>query len=169
MCAALMCAALNSCAPGRPNSGASATAPATSTASPADSLDGCLGPPRARVSELALGTMWLRYAVMGQGGTSVIIAYENRGNVCTWLPLADRLVTAGLRVVLFDYSGRRDGEDVTTLAAQMRRVGVDRVFLVGGSLGGAEVLAGAVAITPPVAGVVNISGGLPDGVGLAGR
>jgi hypothetical protein len=167
--AVVTCAALNSCTPGRPDSAASAAASATPTATPVESLGGCLGPPRASVSTLSLGSMVLRFAVIGQGRTGVIIAYENRGTVCTWLPLADTLVTAGLRVVLFDYSGRRDGEDVATLAAQLRRMGVDRVFLVGGSLGGAEVLAGAVAITPPVAGVVNISGGLPDGVTLAGR
>jgi pimeloyl-ACP methyl ester carboxylesterase len=143
--------------------------PATSEPSPVRLLGNCLGPQNARVLALPASGTQVDVGVLGDGGTGVVIAYERNGTVCTWLPLAHKLVARGYRVALFDYSGLDPGRDVGMVAAELRKEGVSRVFLLGGSLGGAAVLHGAVEITPPVAGVVNVAGGLPDGVAQARR
>jgi pimeloyl-ACP methyl ester carboxylesterase len=146
---------------------------ATTTASPSaevSRLGGCLGPDKAKLLSLPAAGARLDAAVMGDGGSGVVIAYERNGSVCTWLPLAEALVARRYRVALFDYSGvQTPQQDVALVTTELRRQGVRRVFLIGGSLGGAAVLHGGVEITPPVAGVANIAGGLPDGEALARR
>jgi len=145
----------------------------TTTATPAaevSRLGGCLGPDKARLVDLPVADSQLNAGLMGDGESGVVIAYERNGSVCTWLPLAEVLVARRYRVALFDYSGIQTPQgDVALVAAQLRTEGVRRVFLVGGSLGGAAVMHGGVEITPRVAGVVNVAGGLPDGEALARR
>jgi len=148
-----------------------ASSPPTASLSPGVSpLGGCLGPDKAKLLVLPAAGTQVKVGVMGDGDTGVVIAYERNGNVCTWLPLADTLLAQGYRVALFDYTGVLDPQqDVGLVTAELRKEGVRRVFLIGGSLGGAAVLHAAVEIAPPVAGVANIAGGLPDGEAQARR
>jgi len=149
-----------------PPPSASAT-PSSRPSSTVSALGGCLGPDEAQLRSLPGG---LSIGVMGEGVTGVVIAYERNGSVCTWAPLADALVSRRYRVALFDYSGTQTPQhDVADVTVELRRHRLRRVFLVGGSLAGAAVLHGGVEITPAVAGVVNIAGGLPDGVAMARR
>jgi hypothetical protein len=139
--------------------------PAAITPSPTASLMGhCLGPDRARLIALPVQDTQVNVGVLGTGMTGVVIAYERNGRVCTWLRLGDRLVARGYRVAVFDYTEVQDaGRDVGMVVARLRTEGVRQIFLVGGSRGGGAVLHAGVDVTPPVAGVVDIAGGLPDG------
>ena len=156
-----------SCAADRQPASAPSPSVSVTPSSTVSALGGCLGPDKAQLRTLPGGPS---IGVLGDGLSGVVIAYERNGTVCTWLPLADALVSRRYRVALFDYSGTQTPQrDVADVTAELRRRGVGRVFLVGGSLGGAAVLHGGVEITPPVAGVVNLAGGLPDGVAMARR
>ncbi|MBB5873942.1 pimeloyl-ACP methyl ester carboxylesterase [Allocatelliglobosispora scoriae] len=104
--------------------------------------------------------------VMGDGPAGVILAHQSNGSVCQWLPFAKTLAERGLRAFAFDmnggassaYSGATVAQDVATATAYLRGQGVTSVVLVGASMGGAAVISAAAAITPPVDGVVSVSG-----------
>ena len=96
---------------------------------------------------------------MGKGSAGVVVSYERRGKVCDWLPLADRLVDAGHRVLLFKRNNMVEPEeDTVAMAERLRKEGVTKVFLVGGIDGRTLSALAAGALTFPVAGVVSVSG-----------
>jgi pimeloyl-ACP methyl ester carboxylesterase len=161
-----MLLAVTGCADEAKDSAASGP-PAPTTSAAARLIGNCLGPDKARLLALPAPSSRIDLGVMGNGSTGVVIAYELSGRVCTWLPLADKLVARGYRVALFDYSGAGHHVDVGLVTAELRKQGVSRVFIIGGSIGGSAVLEAGGKITPPVAGVVNLAGGLPDGVAHA--
>lgn len=163
-----LAAALAGCggAPPAPPGGPTAVSPRPTAAL----MGNCLGSDRARLIALPVRDTRLTVGILGSGDTGVVLAYERNGRVCTWLPLADQLVARGYRVALFDYTEVQDaGRDVALVAGRLRAEGVRRVFLIGGSRGGGAVLHAGVDITPPVAAVVDIAGGLPDGESVARR
>jgi pimeloyl-ACP methyl ester carboxylesterase len=104
----------------------------------------------------------------GSGRTGVVLAHQVDGDLCAWLPFARVLKAAGFRVLAFDFrnfgSSQHVGtsvhleRDVVAAAAEIRRLGAARVFLVGASMGGTAVLTAAPSIRPAVAGVVSLSG-----------
>src|SRR6266508_4731447 len=158
--------AVTGCADEAKDSAASGS-PAPATSAAVTLLGNCLGPDKARLLALPAPSARVDLGVMGDGDTGVVIAYERNGRVCSWLPFADKLVARGYRVALFDYSGSEPYVDVDLVTAELRKEGVSRVFIIGGSIGGSAVLEAGGKITPPVAGVVNLAGGLPDGVAHA--
>ncbi|MFI6927998.1 hypothetical protein ACIBIZ_49270 [Nonomuraea spiralis] len=111
--------------------------------------------------------------ITGKGPVGVVITYERRGSVCTWRPLSDRLVAAGYRVLLYARDAGILPEDGAVAMGRRlaKEKGVERVFLVGGSIGAtasvpaAEKLAGKSAGKPgvKVAGVVALSGEIDEG------
>src|SRR4029077_13693367 len=76
----------------------------------------------------------------------------------------------GYRAVVFDFRNVGDsqerhypaniryGGDVAAAAAELRRLGVKKVVLLGASLGGSAVLQAAANVRPAVAGVISVSG-----------
>jgi pimeloyl-ACP methyl ester carboxylesterase len=112
--------------------------------------------------------------VLGQGRTGVILAHQRWFNLCSWVPFARIVAQQGFRVLLFDFrgfgisppltgrAGRSLDLDVSGGLAYLRRQGVERVVLVGSSMGATSVLMVASQDQPPgqapVAGVVSISG-----------
>ena len=103
----------------------------------------------------------------------IVFAHEagESSGLCNWLPYGRTLARAGYRVLAFDARGsfssppfraapfRRD-HDVAGAVAELRRRGVERIVLVGGSLGAmASIVAGA-TVEPAVMGVVAVSPGL---------
>jgi alpha-beta hydrolase superfamily lysophospholipase len=101
----------------------------------------------------------------------VVIAHEGAGGLCNWLPYGRRLARLGYRVLVFDLRGfvssprtrQRQGRhdlDVVGAARELRRRGIRRVALVGGSLGAMAVVAAAPQITPAVDGIIVASPGL---------
>ncbi len=63
----------------------------------------------------------------------------------------------GRRALIVDFGLDLVG-DVVGAAAELRREGVTKVVLVGGSMGGTASLVAASITTPPIAGVVSLSG-----------
>ena len=162
-----------------------------------------LPPPRAiakRCSTAAAGAsapFWFRAsdgaiidgAVLGHGRAGVVLASGWPGELCGELDYAQRLAGAGYRVLVFDFRSRgsapvpkgaaaqnRYSADLAGAARQLRKRGVEEVFLLGESFGGTAVLAGAPKLDPAPAGVISLSGpaslsvqfgGVPDLDGVA--
>jgi pimeloyl-ACP methyl ester carboxylesterase len=140
-------------ATGGPGSGASA--PATTAAAAAKA---CLeGGEQAFSFPAADGPT--TGVVLGQGRTGVVLGHQAGSDLCEWLPQARRLAKQGHQVLAFDFGPYANiGKDMVAAAAELRRRGADRLVLVGSSMGGTAAIEAAAEITPPVAGVVSLSG-----------
>jgi alpha-beta hydrolase superfamily lysophospholipase len=109
-------------------------------------------------------------AEVGDGDVGIALAHESPSDLCPWLPFAKTLADHGYRAFAFDFRGSgsspaqfgpratRNDLDVVAAASELRRLGAKKVFLVGGSFGGAAVLAAAPSVDPPPAGVISLSG-----------
>lgn len=118
--------------------------------------------------------------MLGKGPVGIVLAHQLRANFCDWLPFARVLKADGYRVLAFDFrnsgssaaraglAGDRRDRDVAAAAAVLRRAGSPRTILMGASVGATASLVAAAAVTPPVAGVVSLSGPADFGVD-AGR
>jgi pimeloyl-ACP methyl ester carboxylesterase len=102
--------------------------------------------------------------------SGVVLSHENSGGLCNWLFYGRRLARQGHRVLAYDAPGfasspgsriRRGRYDLDVAGAvrELRRRGVRKVVLVGGSLGAMSSIVAGADITPPVAGVVAVSPG----------
>lgn len=101
--------------------------------------------------------------------TGVLLAHQRRAGKETWYPFAARVAAAGGAALTFDFrgyggsTGARDRDldvDLRAAAGLFGEVGVDRVHLVGASMGGTAavvVAAGGAGGDVPVAGVVTLS------------
>ena len=99
--------------------------------------------------------------------TGVILAHERPADQTSWYPFATRLAAAGaFTIMTFDFRGYGDSTgdkdfdrvdtDLAAAYAYMRdTLHIDRIFLVGASIGGTASL--VVAARTRVAGVVSIS------------
>ena len=99
-----------------------------------------------------------------------MLAHESPSDLCPWLPFAKTLADKGYRAFAFDFRGSgasaaqfaakatRNDLDVVGAAAELRQLGAKKVFLVGGSFGGAAVMAAAPEVDPQPAGVISLSG-----------
>ena len=109
----------------------------------------------------------LQAQVFGDGSVGVILAHMRLDDQVAWYPFAQLLVERGdFTVVTFDFRGfgESTGEkqfdridtDLKAVYDYMREeLGIDKVFLVGSSMGGTAAL--VVAADLDVAGVVSIS------------
>jgi dienelactone hydrolase len=114
-------------------------------------------------------------AIVGRGRAGVVLAHMSDGDLCQWMPYAQTLAKAGYQVLAMDLEGRGSagyvqyegdqplpyGLDVAAAARYLRAQGAAKVVLVGASMGGTSVLAGAAVARPLVNGVVSLSGS-PD-------
>lgn len=153
-----------------------ASTAATAAAAPPKLRETCLTPPEraAAISFAAADGAKLVGVLLGRGRRGVVLAHEKYVDLCSWLPYGRTLVARGYRVLALDLRGfgssaappeqtrYRYDRDVVAAAKLLRQRGVTRVVLIGGSIGGAAVLVGAVAITPAVAGVVGVSAAVAD-------
>lgn len=122
-------------------------------------IDGCVTEKNGTFFTYKRGTTTTQGVIMGKGSVGVVVSYERRGSVCDWLPLADRMVDAGYRVLLADRNNSaKPEEDTVAMATRLRKAGVTKVFLVGGSVGGQASVLAAGELPFPVAGVISISG-----------
>ena len=94
---------------------------------------------------------------IGSGTTAAVMANQDGGTLCGWLPLARGLARAGMRAAVFDYVGAASDEDVLKVAQALRGMGARRVALVGASTGGRVVLHAAATHPGQVAAVVTLS------------
>jgi dienelactone hydrolase len=104
---------------------------------------------------------------VGTGSTGVVLAHQYFSTHCEFMGFARELAAAGFRALAIDfrYNGASTGGnsarldlDVVAAAARLRADGAKRVELVGASMGGTAVLVAAAEISPPVDGVVSLSG-----------
>jgi pimeloyl-ACP methyl ester carboxylesterase len=105
----------------------------------------------------------------GRGDTAVVLAHGNGSNLCQWVPEARLLARRGFVVIAFDFRGHglsqsrrypvseRFAGDVAAAVKLARRLGKQKVHLVGSSLGASASLVAAASIAPPVASVVSLS------------
>jgi pimeloyl-ACP methyl ester carboxylesterase len=151
-----------------PASSASPSAPPTA-ASPASSVDASCGASTAggRTVRFGAGTATnLVGVLLGTGRTGLVFAHGSQGNRCKWASYAQESVKAGYRALIFDFAGHGESTDSTdgideqvrAAVGYLRSQGVQQVVLVGASMGGTAVLAAAAQISPPVAGVISLSG-----------
>lgn len=159
------------CAPGAAPDTDSAEPPSsTSTApsaTPITDISGCITADDAELFVHEGESTTAVVALMGEGPAGVVVSYEQAASVCSWLPLAERLVDEGYQVLLYDRRTGVPADYAADLTALLRERGSEQIFLVGGSLGGTASIAAAAVIDPPVAGVVNLSGGRSDSVAAA--
>ena len=99
----------------------------------------------------------------------VVIAHEAGSGMCNWVPYGRRLARNGFRVLPLDLRGfvsspkpRRNvfrfDLDIAAGVKELRRRGVQRVGLIGGSMGATSVLVAASRVTPAVDVVIAASG-----------
>ena len=105
--------------------------------------------------------------VFGDGPTGVILAHMRLDDQSSWYPLATELADTGeFTVLTFDFRGfgesegekqfdRVDADLEAAVQYARRRLGLEKIFLVGASMGGTASL--VVAARDQVAGVVAIS------------
>jgi pimeloyl-ACP methyl ester carboxylesterase len=94
---------------------------------------------------------------IGSGSTAAVMANQDGGNLCEWLPLARGLARAGIRAAVFDYVGAASDDDVLAVARDLRRTGARRVALIGASTGGRVVLHAAAQRPADADAVVTLS------------
>lgn len=149
---------------------ASGQAPATTAAAPistASCLQGTEGSRAIRFQTPAGAS--LVGVLLGSGGTGLVLGHQVGSDLCEWMPHARSFARQGYRVLALDFEGYGDSQpgsgpdaradsDVVAAAQELRRRGVDKIALVGSSMGGTAVLAAATRISPPVAAVVSLSG-----------
>jgi pimeloyl-ACP methyl ester carboxylesterase len=118
----------------------------------------------------------LRGTVFGTGSTGIVLANQANSSRCPWEDKVGNFTDRHYRVLAFDFAGHGDSadakqvsgaDDVAAAAALLRSEGATTVVLIGASKGAGAVLAAAATITPPVAAVGSLSGGIEsDGTDL---
>jgi len=104
--------------------------------------------------------------LFGSGDTGVVLAHMYPADQRSWFGFARELAQAGYRALTFDFRGYgesggdrqidRIDRDMAAAAAFLRGQGVNRLFLIGASMGGTAAIIEAAA-SPQVAGVITLS------------
>jgi pimeloyl-ACP methyl ester carboxylesterase len=106
--------------------------------------------------------------VLGRGAKGVVLTHELRANLCRWLPFARVLAKSGYRVLLYDardhgssgMSSRTSGgvdRDVVAAGRFLLARGVQKLFVMGASMGATASLTAAPELGSRLAGVVSLS------------
>jgi len=101
--------------------------------------------------------------LIGRGPSGVVLAHQSDQTLCGWLPFARHLAAKGFRVFPVDlpfrpFQNAGWDRDLEAAVDYLRRAGAASVVLIGASMGGAAAMVAATEISPPVDGVVNLSG-----------
>jgi pimeloyl-ACP methyl ester carboxylesterase len=138
-----------------------------STAVRSATTDACIKPGETPVHMKAADGATVYGVEVGTGTTGVVLGHQYSSDHCEFMEFARELAASGLRALTIDfrYNGASTGGnssrldlDVAAAVARLRADGATRVKLVGASMGGTAVLVAASRITPPVDGVVSLSG-----------
>jgi dienelactone hydrolase len=144
-----------------------ALALSAATAGSSQATDPCIRPGETAVLMKAADGATVYGVEVGTGTTGVVLGHQYFSNHCEFMDFARELAAAGLRALTIDfrYNGASTGGnssrldlDVAAAAVRLRADGATRIKLVGASMGGTAVLVAASEITPPVDGVVSLSG-----------
>ena len=105
----------------------------------------------------------------GSGPVAVVLAHDDDGNLCTWVPFATQLAHRGYTAIAFDFRGYGESElrrgrardrfaaDVTAAVHLARRLGAAHVVVIGAGMGGWASLVAAAVTSPPVDAAVSVS------------
>lgn len=144
--------------------GADGEGPGPAAASPAERY-GCLtGDQAAKGSVRIRGSLsdidaYYRDSDTGGARTAVVLAHQNEGSLCDWMPYLDAFTKSGYAVLPFNSNGDVADGIETAEGWLKKEKGVAKVVLVGASKGGTgSLVAGAVPGPLPVAAVVSLSG-----------
>ena len=136
--------------------GSASEPPPPRHAATASSVESCVKPgPATHVVDVA--ALHGPIVTIGSGSTAAVMANQDGGNLCEWLPLARGLARAGMRAAVFDYVGGASDDDVLAVARDLRRTGAHRVVLIGASTGGRVVLHAAANHPAAADAVVTLS------------
>jgi dienelactone hydrolase len=97
---------------------------------------------------------------IGTGDLAVVFSHEWEQSPCPWAPVAERVAAHGYRAVIWDYgvlTGLDRVKELQAVVDRVRKDGVTKVVLAGGSIGGCLSMIGASQLKPPVDGVVALS------------
>lgn len=106
---------------------------------------------------------------VGSGTTGFVLAHQDPGDVCDWLPFARELTskTKGYRMLCLDFMGYgnsdtgTDGDrrdlNIVAAAGYLRQHGVTTVVLLGASMGANASVVAAAELQPPAAAVISMS------------
>jgi pimeloyl-ACP methyl ester carboxylesterase len=161
--AAVTALAVSGCSSSASSPAGAAAAPSTpSTPSVSPSIDAvCLhGVPGAEknVTHFAGGNDHVVEAyTTGTGPVGVVLAHQVESTLCEWSDIWTDFPAKDYTVMAITMGGGID-TDVAKAVEQLRARGLKKIVLVGASMGGSAVLAAAGEITPPVQGVVSLSG-----------
>lgn len=135
----------------------SAAAPATSSPSIDASCLSTVPDAAAHVTHFAAGGDTVEAFTTGTGPVGVILAHQVDSDLCQWQDIWPDLTAKGYRIMAISMHADITA-DVVAATAQLRSQGVQKIVLIGASMGGSAVLAAAGRITPPVQAVVSLSG-----------
>lgn len=109
----------------------------------------------------------------GKGKVGVILSHQYNSDQSSWFPFAGTLADSGYLVLTYDFrgfcpggdagcsSGKKDvaaaTKDLEGAIAYLRSKGVDKLFLVGASMGGTASLAETAAQPSRIGGVISVS------------
>jgi pimeloyl-ACP methyl ester carboxylesterase len=107
--------------------------------------------------------------LLGSGKTGVVLSHELRANLCHWLPFARVLAKSGYRVLAFDFSSHGSSgmsnrvsggidQEVVAAGRLLLARGVQKLYVVGASMGGTASIVAATQLGPRLAGVASLSG-----------
>jgi len=114
-------------------------------------------------------------AELGSGERGVVFLHESPNDLCGWEPYAAEVAKRGFHVLIVDLrayglsqrgpSGGIRGAvaDVRGAVDELKRLGAERVAVVGASYGGAAAVATAPELGSEITGVVSLSGELDIG------
>jgi esterase/lipase len=99
--------------------------------------------------------------MLGTGAVGIVLVHQIDASHCQWAPYGKQLAERGYRVLLVDlggYGSSKPDQDVKQAVGYLRQQGLQSIVLIGASLGGTASLSAAVIVTPPVIGVISLSG-----------
>lgn len=107
--------------------------------------------------------------IFGRGAVGIVLVHQSDQDYCGFVPFARTLAARGYRAFAISLRGHGSSQgdrvpnyhharDVLGAAAELRRRGARKIFLMGGSLGGTAVVAAAPDVSPRVSGVIDLSG-----------
>ncbi|WP_157546845.1 alpha/beta hydrolase [Hamadaea tsunoensis] len=109
----------------------------------------------------------LRGVELGSGEVGIVLAHEDDGSVCEWLPFGKELADKGYRVLTFDFVGNSNGvsrgpdtnqvNQVVAAAAFLRQEGATSIVLLGASMGATAVLDSTLSMAPAPTAIVALS------------
>ena len=127
-------------------------------------IDGCVTEETGKIFEYTRGGNTTLGVIMGEGPVGVVVSYERRGKRVRLAPAGRPAGRRGTPGPLFDRNNTAaPEEDTVAMAERLRKEGVTKVVLVGGSMGGRLSAARGRELDFPVAGVVSVSGAIRPG------